>query len=140
MLQVPPHARIPLVVQSLPPLLTVSGILEVRQIGGADGTLSLTVAADDDRETLASSPLNLAQAVERTAGDSARLVSAPAASLTPGIVQRTSPYVFSAPRVSVTSSYAAGGQWTYLRLGNAESLRNAREHRRFGETTGLATS
>ena len=124
-LEVPPHARIPLVVQSFAPLLTVSGILEVQQIGGPSGALSLTVAADDDRGTLASSPLNLAQALEQVAGANARLVSAPAASLAPGLVQETSPYVFGAPRVSLAASYAVGGQWAHLRLGNAESLRNA---------------
>ncbi len=124
-LQVPPHSRVPLVVQAFRPLLTVSGILEVQQIGGPDGALSLTVAADDDRETLTSSPLNLAEAVAQTAGEKSRLVSAPAASLTPGQAQKTSPYVFGAPRVSLNSAYAVGGQWAYLRLGNAESLRNA---------------
>lgn len=124
-LQVPPHSRVPLVVQSFAPLLTVSGILEVQQIGGPDGALSLTVAADDDRETLASSPLNLAEAVAQTSGEKSRLVSAPAASLTPGATQGTSPYVFGAPRVSLNSSYAVGGKWAYLRLGNAEALRNA---------------
>ena len=124
-LEVPPHARVPLVVQPFAPRLTVSGILEVQQIGGADGALSLTVAADDDRETLASSPLNLAQAMEQTDGTNARLVSAPAASLASGTVQETSPYVFGAPRVSLNSAYAVGGQWAHLRLGNAESLKNA---------------
>ena len=124
-LEVPPHARVPLVVQPFAPRLTVSGILEVQQIGGADGSLSLTVAADDDRETLASSPLNLAEAVEQADGANARLVSAPAASLASGTVQGTSPYVFGAPRVTLNSVYAVGGQWVYLRLGNAESLKNA---------------
>jgi hypothetical protein len=124
-LQVAPHARVPLVVQPFAPRLTVSGILEVQQIGGPEGALSLTVAADDDRETLASSPLNLAEAIEQTAGENARLVSAPAASLASGAVQSTSPYVFGAPRVSLAASYVVGGQWVYLRLGNAESLRNA---------------
>ncbi len=124
-LQVPPHARVPLVVQAFAPRLTVSGILEVQQINGANGALSLSVAADDDRETLASSPLALAQAVAQTDGSDARLVSAPAAVLTSGAVADTSPYIFGPPRVSFSSSYAVGGQWAHLRLGNAESLRNA---------------
>ena len=124
-LEVPPHARIPLVVQAFAPRLTVSGILEVQQIDGISGAMSLSVAADDDRETLASSPLSLAQAVEGADGMDARLVSAPAARLASGAVADTSPYVFGAPRVSLDSSYAVGGQWAHLRLGNAESLRNA---------------
>lgn len=124
-LDVPPHARVPLVVQAFAPRLTVSGILEVQQLGGPTGALSLSVAADDDRETLASSPLSLAQAVERTDGTDARLVSAPAGRLASGAVADTSPYVFGAPRVSLDASYAVGGQWAHLRLGNAESLRNA---------------
>jgi hypothetical protein len=124
-LQVAPHARVPLVVQPFAPRLTASGILEVQQISGPEGALSLTVAADDDRETLAASPLSLAEAVEQTAGENARLISAPAASLASGVVQETSPYVFGAPRVSLTASYTVGGQWVHLRLGNAESLRNA---------------
>lgn len=124
-LPVPPHARVPLVVQAFAPRLTVSGILEVQQLGGDAGALSLSVAADDDRETLASSPLSLAQAVERSSGTDARLVSAPAARLASGTVADTSPYVFGPPRVSLEAPYAVGGQWAHLRLGNAESLRNA---------------
>ncbi len=124
-LTVPPHARVPLVVQAFAPRLTVSGILEVRLLDGAAGALSLSVSADDDRETLASSPLSLAQAVEGTDGADVRLVSAPAARLASGAVADTSPYVFGAPRVFLDSSYSVGGQWAHLRLGNAESLRNA---------------
>ena len=124
-LEVPPHARVPLVVQAFAPKLTVSGILEVRQLGGDSGVLSLSVAADDDRETLASSPVSLAQAVGQTDGTDARLVSAPAAPLASGAVADTSPYVFGPPRVSLDSSYAVGGQWAHIRLGNVESLRNA---------------
>jgi hypothetical protein len=85
----------------------------------------VSVAADDDRETLASSPLALAQAVAQTDGADARLVSAPAAVLASGAVADTSPYIFGPPRVSLSASYAVGGQWAHLRLGNAESLRNA---------------
>ena len=124
-LQVPPHSRVPLVVQAFRPKLTVSGILEVQQLSGVSGTLSLSVAADDDRETLASSPLSLAQAIDRTGEGDARLVSAPAAALASGAVADTSPYVFGAPRVSIASAYAVGGQWAHVRLGNAESLKNA---------------
>lgn len=124
-LQVPPHSRVPLVVQAFVPKLTVSGILEVQQLSGVSGTLSLSVAADDDRETLASSPLSLAQAIDRRDGTDARLVSAPAATLASGTVADTSPYVFGAPRVLIDSTYAVGGQWAHVRLGNAESLKNA---------------
>ena len=125
-LQVPPHARIPLVVQPFKPRLTVSGILEVRQMDGLDGALSLTVTADDDRETLASSPRRFGEAVEQAGGEKALLVSAPAAPLlSSGAVQQTSPYVFGPPRAALAASYAVGGQWAHLRLGNAESLRNA---------------
>ena len=124
-IQVPPHSRVPLVVQAFVPKLTVSGILEVQQLSGPSGALSLSVAADDDRETLASSPVSLAQAIDRTGEGDARLVSAPAATLASGTVADTSPYVFGAPRVSIASAYAVGGQWAHVRLGNAESLRNA---------------
>ncbi len=124
-LQVPPHSRIPLVVQTLAPKLTASGILEVQQIGGVSGALSLTVTADDDRETLAASPLSLAKAVARAGEADVRLVSAPAAPLAERALGETSPYVFGAPRVTLDGSYAVGGQWGHLRLGNAESLRNA---------------
>lgn len=125
-LQVPPHARIPLVVQPFKPRLTVSGILEVRQMDGLDGALSLTVTADDDRETLASSPRRFGEAVEQAPGEKALLVSAPAAPLaSSGAAFQTSPYVFGPPRVVLAAAYAVGGQWVHLRLGNAESLRNA---------------
>ncbi len=123
-LEVPPHARVPLVAQAFAPKLTVSGILEVQQLGGPGGAVSVAVSADGDRQTLASSPLSLAQAAERTGAD-ARLVSAPAAPLASGMVADTSPYVFGPPRVSLDASYAVGGLWAHVRLGNAESLRNA---------------
>ena len=137
-LEVPPHARIPLVVQPFAPRLTVSGILEVQQIDGSLGSLSLTVAADDDRETLASSPLNLAQAIEQTRGANARLVSAPAGTLTTGALQETSAYVFGPPRVTIDLPYAVGGQWAHLRLGNNESLKNAAGTQRLWGNYGVS--
>ncbi len=122
---VPPHARIPLLVQRFAPLLTVSGIVQLQQISGLDHALSLSVVADEDRQALASSASHLARTVEETEGADVRLVSAPAAPLSTGSAREVSPYVFGAPRVSLTGAYAVGGQWAYLRLGNAESLRNA---------------
>ena len=122
---VPPHARVPLLVQRFAPLLTVSGIVQVQQISGPDHALSLSVVADGDRQALASSPGHLATAVGETDGADVRLVSTPAAPLAIGAAREASPYVFGAPRVSLTGTYAVGGQWVYLRLGNAESLKNA---------------
>ena len=122
---VPPHARVPLLVQRFAPLLTVSGIVQVQQISGLDHALSLSVVADGDRQALASSPDHLATRVGGTGGSDARLVSAPAAPLATGAVREVSPYVFGAPRVALAGTYAVGGQWAYLRLGNAESLKNA---------------
>ena len=122
---VPPHARIPLLVQRFAPLLTVSGIVQLQQISGLDRALSLSVVADGDRQALVSFPDHLASTVGGTTGADTRLVSAPAAPLAIGAVREASPYVFGAPRVSLIGTYAVGGQWVYLRLGNAESLKNA---------------
>lgn len=115
-MEVPPHSRVPLVVQSFAPGLTVSGILQVRQTDGPTGAASLSVVADDNRQALVSSAMHLA----RTDVD-----VAPAAPLDAGSVRETSPYVFGPPLVSLSGQYAVGGQWKYLRLGNAESLKNA---------------
>ena len=123
---VPPHARVPLLVQRFAPLLTVSGIVQLQQISGPDRALSLSVVADGDRQALASSPGHLAMTVGETDGADARLVSAPAAPLATGAVREVSPYVFGAPRVSLAGAYAVGGQWAYLRLGHAESLEKRR--------------
>ena len=122
---VPPHARIPLLVQRFAPLLTVSGIVQMQQVSGPDHALSLSVVADGDRQALVSSPGHLAGIVAATGGADARLVSAPAAPLATGAAREASPYVFGAPRVSLAGTYAVGGQWVHLRLGNAESLKNA---------------
>ena len=122
---IPPHARVPLLVQRFAPLLTVSGIVQLQQISGLDRALSLSVVADGDRQALASSPGHLARVVGETDGADARLVSAPVAPLTNGAVREVSPYVFGAPRVQLSGNYAVGGQWVYLKLGHAESLRNA---------------
>ncbi len=122
---VPPHARVPLLVQRFAPLLTVSGIVQLQQISGLDRALSLSVVADEDKQALASSPGNLAMTFGETEGANARLISAPAAPLATGAARETSPYVFGAPLVQLTGAYAVGGQWKYLRLGHVESLRNA---------------
>ena len=122
---VPPHARVPLLVQRFAPLLTVSGIVQLQQISGLDHALSLSVVADGDRQALVSSPGHLATTVGETDGADARLISAPAAPLATGGARETSPYVFGAPRVLLSGAYAVGGQWAYLRLGHGESLKNA---------------
>jgi len=122
---IPPHARVPLLVQRFAPLLTVSGIVQFQQIRGLDHTLSLSVVADKDRQALVSSPGHLAMTVADRDGSDARLVSAPAAPLATGSVREVSPYVFGAPRVLLSGAYAVGGQWAYLRLGHVESLKNA---------------
>ena len=122
---VPPHARVPLLVQRFAPLLTVSGIVQLQQISGPDRALSLSVVADEDRQALVSSPSQLATTVSETDSLDARLISAPIAPIAAGAARETSPYVFGAPRVSLMGAYAVGGQWTYLRLGHSESLRNA---------------
>ena len=122
---VPAHARVPLLVQRFAPLLTVSGIVQLQQISGLDRALSLSVVADEDRQALVSSASHIAATVGGTDGADARLVSAPAAPLATGAARETSPYVFGAPRVLLGGTYAAGGKWAYLRLGNAESLKNA---------------
>lgn len=122
---VPPHARVPLLVQRFAPLLTVSGIVQIQQISGLDHALSLSVVADEEQQALVSSPGHLATTVGETAGADARLISAPAAPLATGAARETSPYVFGAPRVLVAGAYAVGGQWAYLRLGHVESLKNA---------------
>ena len=122
---VPPHARVPLLVQRFAPLLTVSGLVQIQQIRGLDHALSLSVVADEDRQALVSSPGQLAMAVSGTSGTDARLIAAPAAPLAVGAVREVSPYVFGAPRVALSGGYAVGGQWAYLRLGHVESLKNA---------------
>jgi len=122
---VPPHARVPLLVQRFAPLLTVSGIVQIQQVSGLDHGLSLSVVADGDRQALVSSPGHLAMAISGTAGADARLISAPAAPLAMGAARETSPYVFGAPRVLLAGAYAVGGSWAHLRLGHVESLKNA---------------
>ncbi len=122
-MDVPPHARLPLVVQRFAPGLTVSGILQVQQVTGPVGAMSLSVVADDDRQALVSSPPHLALTAANTA--ELRLVALPAASEDSGAAQEASPSVFGPPRVSLTGAYAVGGQWEHLPLGNADSLRTA---------------
>jgi len=137
-LVVPPHARVPLLVQRFAPLLTVSGIVQVQQLSGQDDALSLVVAADDDRSTLLASPAHFAQAIQDTDRADTRLVSAPAAPLPSGRTRAASPFVFGPPRVSLAGVYAAGGPWAYLRLGHGESLRNAAGTRRLWGNYGVS--
>jgi len=137
-LVVPPHARVPLLVQKFAPLLTVSGIVQVQQLTGPDHALSLSVVADDDRSALLASPVHFAQAIEDTDRADARLVSAPAAPLASGRARVASPFVFGPPRVALASAYAAGGPWAYLRLGHGESLRNAAGTQRLWGNYGVS--
>lgn len=122
-LDVPAHSRVPLVVQRFGNALTVSGILQVRQMSGADKSLRLRVVADGDRETLAASPTHLATTMEKA--DAPRLIAAPAGPLSTGTERETSSFVFGPPRVELTGTYTVGGLWTYLRLGHVEALKNA---------------
>ena len=136
--EVPAHARVPLLVQKFAPLLTVSGIVQMQQISGPDHALSLSVVADEDRQALTSSAAHLAVIVGETDGEDARLVSAPAAPLATGAARETSPFVFGAPLVSLSGDYSVGGQWTHLRLGHGESLRNAAGTQRLWGNYGVS--
>jgi len=137
-LVVPPHARVPLLVQRFAPGLTVSGLVQVQQLSGPDRALSLVVVADDDRKTLLASPVHFAQAIEDTDRADARLVSAPAAPLALSRARAASPFVFGPPRVALAGAYAAGGPWAYLRLGHGESLRNAAGTQRLWGNYGVS--
>lgn len=137
-IDVPAHARVPLLVQRFAPLLTVSGIVQLQQLTGPDHALSLSVVADEDRQVLVSSPSHIATTIAETTGSDARLVAAPAAPLATGVVRETSPFVFGAPLVSLNGDYAVGGQWVYLRLGHGESLRNAAGTQRLWGNYGVS--
>ena len=135
-LSIPPRSRLPLIVQRFGPNLTVSGILQVRQLSGARGAASLQVLADEDREVLAASPAHFALAVAQT--DSPRQVAAPAAFRSSGTGGAASPFVFGPPLVALSGAYAVGGKWEHLPLGTDESLHNADHSQRLWGNYGVS--
>ena len=135
-LSVPPHSRLPLVVQRFGPNLTVSGLLQVRQLSGPPGAASLQVLADEDREALAASPAHFALAVAET--DSPRQVTAPAAFRSSGPGGAASPFIFGPPLVALSGAYAVGGKWEHLPLGTGESLHSADHSQRLWGNYGVS--
>ncbi len=135
-LDVPPHSRLPLVVQRFGPNLTVSGILQVRQLSGPRGAASLQVLADEDQGVLAASPTHFALAVAQT--DSPQQVAAPAAFRSSGTGGTASPFVFGPPLVALSGAYAVGGKWEHLPLGTDESLHNADHSQRLWGNYGVS--
>lgn len=116
-LNVPPHTRVPLVVQQFAPGLTVSGILQVQQIIGSSQALWLEVATEGDSQALAASPARLAL--------TAAVTDSPAAPEGSEPLGASSSAVFGPPRVSLRGVYAVGGQWEHLRLGDGDALHSS---------------
>lgn len=124
-LDIPARTRVPLVTQRFADGLTVSGIVQLQQTGGADGALALRVSTDGDSQVLTTP---LARALQAQTGSNA--FAAPALDLPEGengtarlIVQ--SPHVYGPPQIALNGTYAVGGKWTYLRVGHTEALKDA---------------
>lgn len=121
-LQIPPHARVPVVTQRFAAGLTVSGIVQMQQINGPANAVTLRIAADNDQSALLS-PVGrvLLNALGSGGGapplpdmptDYGQAVPLPPASAT----------IFAAPQINAIAAYAVGGRWAHVRIGHTDSL------------------
>lgn len=123
-LQVPPHTRVPIVVQRLPSGLTVSGIVQMHQINGAAGSVSIQVAADSDQGRLGTPVGRVILAAMSGSRAASPLPDEPTDYGNGTPFPALSPYVFSAPQINLSAAYSVGGAWAFVRIGHKEALRD----------------
>lgn len=123
-LQLPPHARVPIVVQRLVSGLTVSGIVQLHQITGTAGSVSVQVAADSDQGRLDSPVGRVILAAMSGSRAAAPLPDEPTDYGNGTPLPAFSPYVFSAPQLNLSETYSVGGKWAFVRIGHNEALRD----------------
>ena len=124
-LQLPPHARVPIVVQRLVSGLTVSGIVQLHQITGGAGSVSVQVSADSDQGRLATPVGRVILAAMSGSRAAAPLPDEPTDYGNGTPLPAFSPYVFSAPQLNLAETYAVGGKWAFVRIGHTEALRDS---------------
>ncbi len=123
--QLPPHTRVPLVTQRFAAGLTVSGIVQMQQIDGLPDTLSLSVSADSDQDALVSPVGRVILAAMPDNRSAAPLPEEPSDYGSRVPLPAFSPFVFGTPQISLTGSYAVGGKWAYVSIGQTEALKDA---------------
>ncbi len=123
-LQIPPHARVPVVTQRFAAGLTVSGIVQMQQINGPINAVTLRIAADDDQTALASPVGRVLLAALGGAGGAPPLPDMPTDYGQAVPLPPASATIFAAPQITVTAAYAVGGRWAYVRIGHTDSLRD----------------
>lgn len=123
-LQLPPHARVPMVVQRLANGLTVSGIVQMQQINGAADSVSVQVAADSDQGRLGTPVGRVILAAMSGSRAASPLPDEPTDYGTGTRLPAFSPYVFSDPQLTLTDSYSVGGKWAFVRIGQKEALKD----------------
>ena len=123
-LQIPPHARVPVVTQRFAAGLTVSGIVQMQQINGQGNAVTLRIAADDDQTALASPVGRVLLAALGGGGGAPPLPDMPTDYGQAVPLPPASATIFAAPQINVTANYAVGGRWAYVRIGHTDSLRD----------------
>ncbi len=121
-LQVPPHARVPVVTQRFAAGLTVSGIVQMQQINGPADAVTLRIAADDDQSALASPVGRVLLAALGGGGGAPPLPDMPTDYGQAVPLPPASATIFAAPQITVSANYAVGGRWAYVRIGHTDSL------------------
>ncbi len=123
-LQIPPHARVPVVTQRFAAGLTVSGIVQMQQINGPRDAVTLRIAADDDQTALASPVGRVLLAALGGGGGAPPLPDMPTDYGQAVPLPPASATIFAAPQINITAAYAVGGRWAYVRIGHTDSLRD----------------
>lgn len=124
-LDIPPHARVPLVTQRFATGLTVSGIVQLQQIAGPADTVSLEVSADGDQAALVSPVGRVILAALPDSRSASPLPDQPSDYGNGVPLPPASPFVFGTPQITLTGAYAVGGKWAYVRIGHREALKDA---------------
>jgi hypothetical protein len=104
--------------------LTVSGIMQLVQLDGPTDAITLQVSAVGDEEALVSPVGRVILAALPDSRLSAPLPDEPTdyGSGTP--LPMVSPFVFGPPQITMTGTYAVGGKWSYVRIGQTEALKD----------------
>lgn len=121
-LQIPPHARVPVVTQRFAAGLTVSGIVQMQQINGPLNAVTLRIAADDDQTALASPVGRVLLAALGGSGGAPPLPDMPTDYGQAVPLPPASATIFAAPQINMSANYAVGGRWAYVRIGHTDSL------------------
>jgi hypothetical protein len=118
-LTIPPYSALPIVTQRLPSLNTVSGLMELHLVSG-DAPVNVMVYTDENDP-----PDPITELASAVLGKSWYVAPPSPLEHHAKPEEDSAASVFRWPHIEQDAEYDIGGQWTYLRLGNKDQLKDA---------------